>query len=500
MQINQHLGTSNRWFYFFLITHFFCWALVPMAVRYNLPLDSIEGTIWGQHLQWGYDKNPFLNGWFTRLAVRLDGHNGWMTYFFSQISVVLCFWAVWKLAKNFLPSVYALLAVMILEGVQYYHLHAIDFNDNTLELSLWALTTYFFYLAVDPKKSHMPTHFHLGAWIVTGLFAGLGMMAKYYTASLLVAMFLFLLFNENNRKHFTAWPPYAGVLVFLIIILPHFIWLCLHEFITVIYVFHRTSSQPSWFNHIFYPAKFAWQQAEVFLPAFLLFLLLLVGKKPLLLQPKTKLTSFDREFLFFIGLGPFLLTLFLSLLTGITLRAGWGMPLLSLWGILCFVLIQPRLSSVKLEWFMGIFFTLMLGFVIGYAVLVSCFPRASSANFPGTEIAEAITKEWHQSYHTKLAYVAGSRWISGNISFYSIDHPAVFIEWDQKRAPWIDTNKLLQKGAVFVWDITNKETLPIEIRKKFPQLGRAEMREFSWKRDKNIPSIKIGMAFLPPSN
>src|SRR5665213_3080592 len=88
---------ASRWFFLFLVTHYLVWTLVPIVVRYNLPLDAIEGTIWAHQLEWSYDKNPFLNGWLTALAIRLDGHSGWMIYHFCQLSVIACFWSVWQI-------------------------------------------------------------------------------------------------------------------------------------------------------------------------------------------------------------------------------------------------------------------------------------------------------------------------------------------------------------------------------------------------------------------
>lgn len=487
---------ATRWFYLFVFMHLICWTLVPICVRYNLPLDSIEGTIWGRQLQWGYDKNPFLNGWLTALATFLDGHSGWMIYLFSQISVSLCFWAVWQLGKKILSPTYALIAVMILEGIQYFNFHAIDFNDNTLELSLWALTSYFFYQTLSSNSSVSQRHLY---WILTGIFAGLGMMAKYYTAILLTSMTLFLFLNANNRKQLTTLSPYLGLTAFIIILLPHCIWLFFHDFITVTYVIKRTTNPPSWINHIFFPAQFAWQQWEVFLPACVLFLLLLIGKKPLLNPQKIKLNLFDKEFLFYLGAGPFLLTIFLSLLLGIKLRAGWGMPLLSLWGILILAFIQPRMSQIKLHFFIAILFIFMGGLLGGYSLSHIQSNTPSSSNFPGDEIAKTITTAWKEVYHTKLSYVAGSRWVGGNIGFYSPDQPAVFIEWNKKKAPWIDLNDLQQKGAVFVWSITDGEQMPIRIQTQFPRLLKPISLEFSWRRNcYHLPPIKIGVAFLPP--
>lgn len=482
---------ARLWLYIFICFHLFCWTLVPAIVRYNLPLDAIEGTIWGHQLEWGYDKNPFMNGWLTALATYLDGQSGWMVYLFSQLSVVACFWAVWQIAKKMLPPVYALISVLLLEVIQYYNFHSIDFNDNTLELGLWGLTIYFFYNALrSPGK---------WPWIMTGVFAALGMMAKYYTAALLTGMALFLILDANNRKQLKTLPPYLGMIAFTVIILPHTIWLFFHDFITVNYVFKRTSSVPSWTNHIIYPIRFAWQQFEAFLPALVLFLFLLPGKRPRLAPQKTPVSTFNKAFLFYVGLGPFLFTMLLSVIFGIYLRAGWGMPLLSLWGIILLTYIQPNITKAKIYTFLSAIFILLCVMLGAYSISLIDSPDPSSANFPGREIAEKITTDWNKTYHSQLTYVGGSRWVGGNIEFYSKDHPAVYIEWDKSRAPWINENDLRAKGGVFVWEITNNETMPESVRARFPALQNTTVTEFMWHRNsRNLPPIKIGMAVLPP--
>lgn len=496
---NMHSHTQHnplhpeRWFYLFLFVHLLGWTLAPVLIRYNLPLDAIEGTIWGHQLEWGYDKNPYLNGWLTALAVRLGGESGWMVYLFSQLSVVVCFWAVWQLAKHLFPSkIYALISVLLLEGIQYYHFHAIDFNDNTLELGLWALAIFYFYQALSK-----PTY---RAWILTGIFSGLGVMAKYYTLALLSGMFLFLLILPTNRRQLATSLPYVGLLGFLLVSMPHVVWLFSHDFITITYVFMRASSPPSWTNHFFFPAQFFWQQFEVLIPALILFACLFIGKKPFAASKQIKLTSFDKQFLFYVGLAPLILTLLLSLLCGTNLRAGWGMPLLSLSGIMLVAWFPPNLTRKKLYCFILAIFTLMSILLTGYSFSLIHATSTSSANFPGQEIASVVTKIWHDHCHTRLDYVAGSRWVGGNIAFYSSDHPAVFIEWNQQHAPWIDQEKLKEKGAIFVWDITANESIPTDIQKHFPLLNKPMQLEFDWRRNQHhLPPVKIGVAILPPA-
>lgn len=483
---------AERWLYLFICFHLIVWTAVPALVRLNLPLDAIEGTIWSHQLEWGYDKNPFLNGWLTALAVQLGGSSGWMIYLFSQLSVITAFWVVWRLGKQMLAPVYALLAVFLLEGIQYYNFHAIDFNDNTLELGTWALTIYTFYIALKTKTKR--------AWLFTGCCAAVAMMAKYYTAALLAAMVLFLFARPENRQQLKTAAPYWGLLVFLALITPHIIWLFHHDFVTVTYVFERASSTPSWTNHFFFPAQFTWQQLQAFLPALILFGLLFMGRKPRVAAPPVTVNAFDKSFLLYVGLGPFLLTALLSIALGIKLRAGWGMPLQSLWGLLLFVFLPPRLSLTKVRVFMSGIIVLVGAMLVGYTYSLIDSPDPSTANFPGRTIAQTLTKQWNETYHTPLTYVAGSRWVGGNLGFYSSDHPAVFIEWDKRHAPWINETELRKHGAIFIWSITDDESMPADIKNRFPRLQPARILEFAWQRNtRNLPPIKIGMAILPPA-
>jgi len=476
---------KNYLFLLFLFIHVIGWTLLPALIRYNLPLDAMEGTTWGHQLEWGYDKNPFLNAWLTNLATHLGGSG--MVYFFSQLSVAACFIAVYQLGKKMLSPVYALVAVMLLEGLQYFNFHAIDFDDNVLELGLWGLTIYFFYRALCIQRTR--------AWILTGFFAALGVMAKYYTFALIGSLAIFFLIDRGARAQLKTRTPYWGLLTFLILITPHTLWLFHHQFITVTYVFQRTHATPNWLNHIYFPAQFAWQQLEVFLPALIIYLLLWIRSSKSL-EP---VSSFNKKFIFIAAFMPLLLTLLLSLLTGARLRAGWGMPLLSFWPLALLVFAKPTLTKTKLVSFITGIYLLLITLLTGYYFSIVDSTTESTANFPGKEIAHTLTMKWRDAFHTQLKFVAGSRWLGGNIAFYSPEHPAVFMEWNKARSPWIHDAALIKNGAIFIWDINAKETLPPEVKAQFPQLQPEFMMEFSYLRNKHhIPPIKIGVAFLPP--
>ncbi len=332
--------TVNQCFGVFVVLHVVLWTLAPTLFRCNLPMDALEGMNWGHQLALGYDKNPWLNAWLSRLALILGGPSGWMTYLFSQMSVGLCFFAVFQLGKKILPPFLALAGVLMLEGLQYFNFHAIDFNDNTLELSLWALTILFYYCALTKN--------HLRDWVWTGVFAGLGMMAKYYTVLLLFSLIVFAVWESESRTVWRQKGVYVAFAVFLVICLPHLLWLFQHDFVTVRYVGARVGEQPLWWHHFFYPVEFLWQQFEVLLPGLVLLLpIYMIKQSGIVLAHSKKWRDFDCRFLVFAGLGPLFLTVLLSLLAGFKLRAGWGQPLLSFAGLLCLGIWRPVLTSQR---------------------------------------------------------------------------------------------------------------------------------------------------------
>jgi 4-amino-4-deoxy-L-arabinose transferase-like glycosyltransferase len=484
---------AARYLWIFVLLHVSVWTLAPSFARLNLPLDAIEGTIWGSQLQWGYDKNPFLSAWLTELAVKLEETSGLAIYLFSQLSVAVCFLGVFLLARKMLPALYALLAVLILEGVQYYHLHAIDFSDNALELSMWSLTILFFYNACQKNK--------IQDWMLTGLFAGLSLMTKYYSALLLFSLFLFLFWNKDSRQLFKKREIYIGLLVFLLIILPHVLWLFSHHFATVYYALQRVDvAEHHKIQHLTFPLQFIIEQGETFLPAFLLFLILYIPSRVLGHKKNFRVPSFDQAFLWFAGLGPFILTILISLITGFKLRAAWGQPLLSLWGILLCLYLQPHLTDKKIKNFFIFLCCAMLIFMMLYCVSQVHSKNISSANFPGKIIARTLTRTWHERTGTRLKYVAGPRWLAGNMAFYTNDHPQVFIDWNTAQSPWIDEGDLKKHGALFVWDLTNthhRAALTYDaVKARYPTLSPAEIMHFPWYRHSNLPPFEMMVAVL----
>ncbi|HEY5597654.1 MAG TPA: glycosyltransferase family 39 protein, partial [Kiloniellales bacterium] len=172
-------------FWGFVGLHGAAWTLLPTLANANLPLDVIEGLAWGREWQLGYAKHPPLSPWLMEAFAALgrlagDGTAGWPFYLLSQISVGVAFWAMWRLARDLLDPVPALLSVLLLEGIFYHNFTSPEFNANVTLLPFWALAILALHRALRSGAWQ--------AWAGWGLAAGLGLLGKYYTAVLLAAM------------------------------------------------------------------------------------------------------------------------------------------------------------------------------------------------------------------------------------------------------------------------------------------------------------------------
>lgn len=482
-------------FYLFLFIHLCIWTITPSLARHHLPMDAVEGSIWGLHWLPGYDKNPYLNAWLTALAYHLPyfSSSTWI-YFFSQCSVIICFYFIWKLGGFFLNTRSRLISILLLEGLQYYNVHAIDFNDNTLELISWSGCLYFFVKALTTKRSLY--------WFLLGTFAGLGLMTKYYTGVLLFSFFIYLLLPKN-QFYFKEKSTYAALIPFVLICAPHIIWLFQHDFLTIRYIATRTENQIGTLSHLLYPAQFLLGQIETISPVIFLFGLLYAmeyfwgdSKK----SHRKKISVVHRDILWIGLFSSPLITIALSALFGWQLHTAWGAPLFSSLGIfLCYYGLKSLSKKIVYFFYALILAILFLGAFI-YSEQLRLSNTPSSANFQGKLLADTLESFWHAKFHRPLKYIGGPRFLAGSVVLDGQDHPEVWMEWHSRNSTWIHIQDIQKHGAIFIWEVGHGEQLPKNIKLFFPTLSQIYLIELPWYGNHSIPPMKIGMAWIPPQD
>ena len=186
----------------FLALHFLVWTALPALLYPNLPLDLIEALTYGREWQLGYDKLPPLPWWLIELVHQLVGVDA-AYYALAQIAVVGAFAVVWLTARPLVGPVGALVSVLILDGLHYFHYTAAKFNHDVIQLPLWALAGYAFHAALRRGR--------VLHWMLLGLALGLALWAKYFVVVLAAPLALFLLFDRDARKTLATPGPWIAL-------------------------------------------------------------------------------------------------------------------------------------------------------------------------------------------------------------------------------------------------------------------------------------------------
>ena len=251
----------NKLLTIFLFSHVFVWTLIPAISNNNLPLDTIEALAWGSNLDWGFSKHPPLSAFFVEIFYKIFGNQDWAYYLLSQLFVVLSFFIIFKFSQDFFKNKnFSLISLLLLEGIYFYNFTTPEFNVNVCQMPFWALTVYFCWKGIT-KKDFMN-------WLLFGFFAALGILSKYLFIYLLVAIDIFFIYLIINKKF--DFKCLISLLTFILVLIPHVIWLGDNNYVTVTYALHRTGIENSnFFNaHFLNPVIFLGKQIGILIPFF----------------------------------------------------------------------------------------------------------------------------------------------------------------------------------------------------------------------------------------
>ena len=401
-------------FYIFVTTHLIFWTLIPSLTNQNLPLDTIEALAWGSNLDWGFNKHPPMSAFFPEVFFQIFGSQDWAYYLLSQIFVVISFYYVFKFSKEFFNNdLLGLISVLLIEAIYFYNFTTPEFNVNVCQLPFWSLTVYFSWKIYTSKEIKFTDCF------LVGLFAAIGFLSKYLFLYLLVSidlLFIYLIFIKRERKF--DFKYLITLEVFLIVLVPHLIWLNNNEFITITYGLARTGlEQSSLIDHIKFPLLFLIKQVGILIP--FLFLVWLLIKKI-----KFKFDLKDKRLLFLLAINilPILLMFLTSVVTGSKIRTMWMTPFYLFFGTLFVYLSQAQINIKKLKPFMiGFIFFFFLSPIL-YAY-VSISKDDKRTDYPGKEIAIKTQYAWDQQFKSKINVVYGNEWNAGNLSYHLKSRP-----------------------------------------------------------------------------
>src|SRR5262250_2178104 len=245
----------------FLALHLVIWTALPTLLYPNLPLDLIEALTYGREWQLGYDKLPPLPWWMIEVLHQALGIEV-AYYALAQLAVIAAFIAVWLTARPLIGAVGALVAVLIVDGLHYFHFTAAKFNHDVIQLPLWAFAGYAFHAALRRGR--------MAHWLLLGVAIGLSLWAKYFVVVLAAPLALFLLVDRDARRALATAGPWIALALALVIMAPHLVWLVRNDFLPFAYASARSAPSRGLIDHVLHPLLFALGQLAFLLPALLI--------------------------------------------------------------------------------------------------------------------------------------------------------------------------------------------------------------------------------------
>ena len=413
----------NNIFFIFLLSHLIIWTLVPTLTNHNLPLDTIEALAWGSNLEWGFNKHPPASAFFPELFYQIFGSQDWAYYLLSQIFVCIAFIYVFKLANEIFNNLLlSLISVLLLESIYFYNFTTPEFNVNVCQLPFWSIVVFYSWRIFNKNEIDVRD------CILIGFFASVGFLSKYlfiYLLLSIVLLFLYFIFFKKLKRF--DFKYFIAIEVFIILLVPHLIWLNENNFITLTYGLKRTGLETSNFlDHLKFPSIFILKQLAILLPFFGL-MYLLINKF------KLKLSLKDKKLLFlvFINLLPILLMLLTSVITGSRIRTMWMTPFYLFFGVFAVYLFKNQINLKKLNSFLYGFIFLVLLSPILYSY-ISVKQTNKRTDYFGKEIADLVERRWNKNFSNEIMYVVGDEWFAGNLSYHLPSRPKWFLELKDK--------------------------------------------------------------------
>ncbi|WP_319533715.1 glycosyltransferase family 39 protein [uncultured Cohaesibacter sp.] len=486
-------------FWGFALFHLVFWTLVPALTYGNLPLDVIELVTWGHEWQLGYFKHPPMPSWLLEGATLLFGSAEWPAYLLSQLSIVTAFWVIWRLGREVMGDVAALIAVLLTSLIYFYNFPTPEFNHNVLQIPIWALMGLAAWWAFTGDR--------LRDWLLLGVLVGLAVYVKYSMAVFVIVLFAFLIVEPSLRRRLLSKGLWLAALLAVIIATPHLVWLVQSDFISLAYASDRSKHLVGVLSRVAGPVEFLLTQLAHH--GGLILVLLLGGAfLPFGRGHLTEAVSFRadgrlfRRFILWIALMPVLFTALLSGIAGTAMRPMWATPMFSFTALAVLALAKTAFYKERFRWMAIGWAVLYVGVLIAVAsmgLFGSHFTRKPlRMDWPGKEMASHFGQLWQDQTGAHLRFVGGDAWLAGNVSFYAEARPSLVHLDDMAKSPWVSRTDVDCSGVLILWSQKDggEPTMPTNLAVAQDRITAKGVEPFVWKVQDR--PFQIGWAIEAP--
>ncbi|WP_233868813.1 glycosyltransferase family 39 protein [Paraburkholderia adhaesiva] len=471
-------GGSTRNLIWLLPIHAIVWTVAAWLSRGNLdtPGDMIENYVWGIEWQAGYAKHPPLFAWITAAWFRFLPHTDIAYFALSALNAMIGLLGIVAFAGRFVTYRIAAIAGIAMAVSPLYSNLAIKFNANSMLLSVWPWTAYFFV-----------RYMHTRNWrsaIALGALAAVAVLGKYFSVVLLIALLLEVLARPAWRPCIFERHILLVVAAGAAVLAPHVHWLVINHFPTFAYADDRTGG--TFLAAVARFVVYTLAQVGYLVLSFAVTLLLVHGQRAQ--ASRLMVTSILKPSLnpdlWWLAFGPLIVVGVIAVLSRTQMASVWGMAqwfaIVPLW----LTVLDRTRFKFKPEWAVRTLscywlIVLTVASAVGY---IGAIRNTDDAAEPRAELAEAAHALWHQRFHHEIPVAAGSDHEAQSIAFYSDGHTRYWNMSNPQATPWLSIIDLKRRGALFV--CREADTPCIEQSKKITNAlpTRVTVNKHAWGR------------------
>jgi 4-amino-4-deoxy-L-arabinose transferase-like glycosyltransferase len=336
----------------------------------------------------------------------------------------------------------ATLVVLLLLIYPTFNIRGSSVTPDTLQAPFFVVAVLIFVIAYRNRKIRWA--------VLLGLICAGAVLTKYWALLLLSAIGVAALVDDERQGFFRSLVPYVAAATCLIVLTPHLLWLVSSDFAPFEYATRYLV--PRDHPPIVKVGGALLHHFGMLLPVVLMLLFSVTHPRVRVPADWPVVRESAARQIWSITIVLIVVPPVLAILFGVYFVTDWGIPLYSLVPLAIVSIPSLGVPLRALTWAAAAW----LAFVV---VALAASPLVSfveARKFPqryvinGPDLADRITRLWHDRIQVPLPVIAGPKPLAAAISFYSPDHPVMFTNFDGRISPWINVGAIRQSGFVAI--------------------------------------------------
>lgn len=405
--------------------------------------DMTEAYVWGREFQFGYNQHPPFWAWIAGVWFMVFPRTDWPFVLLAVLNAAIGLVGAWRLIGLFAAGWTRQAAMLLLLCTPFYTFKSYNFNANSIFLSLWPWTYYFFVKAIESRR--------VGPSMLFGTMVGLCLLSKYYAIVLILSCLGASFAHPDWRLYYRSASPWIAIGVAALLFLPHVAWAISSHAPPVDYALGITGLGLA----VVIKNSFAFL-LEITAFHVVVVAVVLLSRQTAIVDARWLATASPTRSRFLLALvfAPVALTVLFGLVLELKVAGKMTIgifPLLPVW------LLQV-IPGVNARRCFGLAACVAIATAVGaiavapaidaYTFKVST--RDPAYLLPQKELAEAATELWRSETKAPLRLVGGSKYIGNAVAFYSKDQPSGFVLLSFHEAPWVTPDILRRDGLLAV--------------------------------------------------